>query len=188
MLDLSKEYLSLLHSLIEEGKDRALIKKLEPLHANDIALILNQIKRDDVHYLYRLLADDARSDVIAELDEEVREDLLATLTSKEIAEDVIDGLASDDATDIISELSSEKIEEVFSHVKDKESVSDVKSLLEYPEGTAGALMIAGGFADSIFLSVFPFHLLRIWYIGFLYLQIEHGSLLQLLQHSTFLLP
>ena len=140
MLDLSKEYLSKFHSLIEEGKDRALIKKLETLHANDIALILNQIKRDDVHYLYRLLADDARSDVLAELDEEVREDLLATLTSKEIAEDVIDGLASDDAADIISELSSEKIEEVFAHVKDKESVSDVQSLLEYPEGTAGALM------------------------------------------------
>lgn len=140
MLDLSKEYLSKFHSLIEEGKDRALIKKLETLHANDIALILNQIKRDDVHYLYRLLSDDARSDVLAELDEEVREDLLATLTSKEIAEDVIDGLASDDAADIISELSSEKIEEVFAHVKDKESVSDVQSLLEYPEGTAGALM------------------------------------------------
>ena len=123
MLDLSKEYLSKFHSLIEGGKDRALIKKLETLHANDIALILNQIKRDDVHYLYRLLADDARSDVLAELDEEVREDLLATLTSKEIAEDVIDGLASDDAADIISELSSEKIEEVFAHVKDNKSVS-----------------------------------------------------------------
>ena len=113
MLDLSKEYLSKFHSLIEEGKDRALIKELETLHANDIALILNQIKRDDVHYLYRLLADDSRSDVLAELDEEVREDLLSTLTSKEIAEDVIEGLASDDAADIISTLSSEKIEEVF---------------------------------------------------------------------------
>ena len=140
MLDLSKEYLSTFHSLIEEGKDRALIKQLESLHANDIALILNQIRRDDVHYLYRLLADDSRSEVLAELDEEVREDLLSTLTSKEIAKDVIEGLASDDAADIISELSSEKIEEVFSHVKDKEVVSDVLSLLEYPEGTAGAMM------------------------------------------------
>ena len=140
MLDLSKEYLSEFHSLIEEGKDRILIKRLESLHATDIALILNQIKRDDVHYTYRLIDDDSRSDVLAELDDEVLEDLLSTLTSKEIAEDVVDGLASDDAADIISELSSEKVEEVFSHVKDKESISDVLSLLEYPEGTAGALM------------------------------------------------
>jgi len=140
MLDLSKEYLSDFHSLIEEGKDRILIKKLESLHATDIALILNQIKRDDVHYTYRLIADDSRSEVLAELDDEVLEDLLATLTSKEIAEDVVDGLASDDAADIISELSSEKVEEVFSHVKDKGAISDVLSLLEYPEGTAGALM------------------------------------------------
>ena len=69
MLDLSKEYLSDFHSLIEEGKDRALIKKLESLHATDIAFILNQIKRDDVHYTYRLISDDSRSEVLAELDD-----------------------------------------------------------------------------------------------------------------------
>ena len=140
MLDLTKEYLSDIHTLIEEGKDRDLADLLEPIHASDIALILNQIRRDDVHYIYRVLKDDSRSEVLHELDEEVREDLLSTLTSKEIADDVIAGLKSDDAADIISELSSEKVEEVMSHVEDKELVSDVLSLLAYPDGTAGALM------------------------------------------------
>ena len=40
-----------------------------------------------------------------DLNEDVREDLLSTLTSKEIAEDVIEGLESDDAADVVQDLS-----------------------------------------------------------------------------------
>ena len=140
MLELDNKYLENLHSLIEEGKDRVLSKKISALHPTDIARVLNQLKRDDVHYAYRLLSDDTKSDVLVDLNDDVREDLLSTLTSKEIAEDVIEGLESDDAADVVQDLSDEKLEEVLSLVEDEEAKSDVMDLLTYEEGTAGSLM------------------------------------------------
>lgn len=140
MKDLDKEYLLQIHSLIEQGKDSNLVQQLESLHHTDIAEIINQLTRDDVHYIYKLLSHDLKADVLVDLNNDLREDILSTLTSKEIAEEVIDGLESDDAADVVSELPEEKLKEVLSHLKDEESRSDVMDLLTYEEGTAGAMM------------------------------------------------
>ena len=140
MQEITKEYLDEIQTLIEQGKERSLVAHLEDLHETDIALILNQLRREDVNYVYRLLKDDIRPAVLVDVDDEVREEILSSLSSKEIAEDVIDGLESDDAADVIGSLPSDKMMEVMSKAKDKESVSDVLSLLSYPEGSAGALM------------------------------------------------
>ncbi|MBT6175222.1 MAG: magnesium transporter [Flavobacteriales bacterium] len=140
MQEITKEYLDEIQSLIEQGEERSLVAHLEDLHETDIALILNQLKREDVNYAYRLLKDDIRPAVLVDVDDEVREEILSSLSSKEIAKDVIDGLESDDAADVIGSLPSDKMMEVMSKAKDKESVSDVLSLLSYPEGSAGALM------------------------------------------------
>ena len=140
MQEITKEYLDEIQTLIEQGEERSLVAHLEDLHETDIALILNQLRREDVNYAYRLLKDDIRPAVLVDVDDEVREEILGSLSSKEIAEDVIDGLESDDAADVIGSLPSDKMMEVMSLAKDKESVSDVLSLLSYPEGSAGALM------------------------------------------------
>lgn len=140
MQEITKEYLDEIQTLIEQGEERSLVAHLEDLHETDIALILNQLRREDVNYVYRLLKDDIRPAVLVDVDDEVREEILSSLSSKEIAEDVIDGLESDDAADVIGSLPSDKMMEVMSKAKDKESVSDVLSLLSYPEGSAGALM------------------------------------------------
>ena len=140
MQEITKEYLYEIQTLIEQGEETSLVAHLDDLHATDIALILNQLRRDDVSYAYRLLKDDIRPAVLSDVDDEVLEEILSSLSSKEIAEDVIDGLESDDAADIIGSLPTDKIMEVMSNALDKESVSDVLSLLSYPEGSAGALM------------------------------------------------
>ena len=129
MQEMTKEYLDEIQTLIEQGEERSLVAHLEDLHETDIALILNQLRREDVNYAYRLLKDDIRPAVLVDVDDEVREEILSSLSSKEIAKDVIDGLESDDAADVIGSLPSDKIMEVMSKSKDKESVSDVLSLL-----------------------------------------------------------
>ena len=104
-----------------------------------MADIFDALKREETLYLYRLLDSDFRSEVIAEL-EDVREELLTSLSSKEIAEDVIEGLDSDDAADALADLPEAKVEEAMRMVDDVESASEVLELLSYEEGTAGALM------------------------------------------------
>lgn len=140
MLEINNDFIENIHSLIAEGKDSLLTESLATLHPSDISEILNKLKRDDVHYIYKVLDLENRSDVLVELDDDVREDLLTTLTSREIAVEVIEGLDSDDAADVVADLSEEKLEEVLSLVEDEEAKSDVIDLLNYEEGTAGAIM------------------------------------------------
>jgi len=80
-----------------------------------------------------------RGDVLIELEEDVRETLLASLSNEEIAEEVLENIESDDAADVVGELPEERAEKVIAQL-DTEDREDLLSLLSYPEGTAGALM------------------------------------------------
>ena len=140
MLELTQDFLDHLQAQIESGKDVKLAETLGEIHPKDVADIFDALKREETLYLYRLLDPDQRSEVIAELEEDIREELLSSLSSKEIAEDVIEGLESDDAADALADLPEAKVEEALRLVDDQVSASDVRELLNYEEGTAGALM------------------------------------------------
>jgi magnesium transporter len=85
------------------------------------------------------LDEDVQADVLMELEEEVRDRFLASLSFKEIA-DQLENLDSDDAADILGEFSEEEIQEVISHMEDDEAAEDIVDLLNYDEDTAGGLM------------------------------------------------
>ena len=140
-LEINSVYIDQLTALIEENNSQELIKILDELHSADIAEIIEYLSSENAKHLYDLIADEEKSAaVLVELEDDTREDLLANLSAKEIAEEVIDNLESDDAADIIGELSEDKKEEVLSHVEDIEHASDISDLLTYPEDTAGGLM------------------------------------------------
>jgi magnesium transporter len=137
--ELTTEYLSTLQDAIAK-KDHSFLKaQLNELYAQDIALILNQLEVEEAAYLYELTDDEVAADVLLELDDDKREALLATFSSKEIAEQ-IDNMDSDDAADVIAELPENIQEEVLSHIEDIEQASDIAELINYEEGTAGSLM------------------------------------------------
>ncbi len=138
--NLTKELLSEIREWIADGKDTALHEVTKDLHPADIGELINELRREEAVYLYRILDDERAADVMLELDEDVREKLLSSLTSREIAEDLIGSIDSDDAADVLSELSDEKLEEVIALIEDEEQASDIIDLLNYEEGTAGALM------------------------------------------------
>lgn len=137
--ELTSEILDGLKEAIER-KDTAYLKeKLHDLYAPDIALIFNQLNLKEAAYIYELLDDETAPQVLLELDDDKREELLNTFSSKEIAEQ-LDNMDSDDAADVISELPEERQEEVLAHIEDIEQASDIAELINYEEGTAGSLM------------------------------------------------
>lgn len=138
--NLSKELLANLRTWIEEGKDTAIREVLAELHPADIAELINELRREEAVYIYRTLEEEQAADVMLELDEDVREKLLSSLTSREIAEDLIENIDSDDAADILQDLPEQKLEEVMALLGDEEQASDIIDLMTYAEGTAGALM------------------------------------------------
>ncbi len=137
--ELSTEYLDNLKLAIEKQDADGITDQLNELFPEDIAEILNQLPFEDVRYVYALLSEDYAGEVLVELNEDVQEKLLASLTSKEIAEQ-IDNLNSDDAADIIAELPESVQDEVLQQIEDSEQASDIADLLSYDENSAGGLM------------------------------------------------
>ncbi len=128
-----------LQDYIAQKNNAMIVQLLEGLHAADIAEILDHLDFEEALYVIRLLDTDITADIIAELDDDLKEKILERLSAKEIAEEV-EELESDEAADILAELPEDKKVEVISHIDDKEHVKDIVELLRYDEDTAGGLM------------------------------------------------
>ncbi len=128
-----------IEQLVDEQKDTQLLSILEDVHYADIAEIANELNDEQATYLIKLLDSDKTSDVLTELDEDVREAILNNLSSREIAEELVE-LDTDDAADIVAELPREIVQEVISEIEDREHAEAIVDLLRYDEDSAGGLM------------------------------------------------
>jgi len=139
-VELTREYIADLKSHIEKKDDSAALDMIELLHPADIAEICENLSLNEAIYLYLLLDPEKASDVLVELEEDEREELLNALPSDVIASQFIDHMDSDDAADVIGDLSEDKKQEVLLHIDDVEQAGDIVDLLSYDEDTAGGLM------------------------------------------------
>ena len=137
--ELSKEIIQEISQLISNKKNKEIKKKVNEIHYADLAEIINELNFQESIYLIKLIDSDKTSDVLTELDEDVREKILERLSEKEIAGEIKE-LDSDDAADILSELSDEKQEKVISLIKDENITDNIRELLNYEEDSAGGLM------------------------------------------------
>ena len=136
---LTDELIEKVEILIEQQDDKELKTLFKEFHYADIAEILDELNQDEAVYVIKLLDSETTSDVLMELDEDIREKVLKNLSAKEIAEE-IEELDTDDAADMISELPEERQEEVISNIEDAEHKAEIEELLAYDEDTAGGLM------------------------------------------------
>ena len=137
--ELTREFLSILRVKIAESDLLWIKENILELHFADIAEILDKLTSDEAKYIYFEMDEELQADVLMELEEDVRDRFLSSLSTKEIA-DQLENLDSDDAADILGELSDEKIQEVISQMEDDEAAEDIVDLLNYDEDTAGGLM------------------------------------------------
>ena len=136
---LTDELLVEIQDLISEKKNSDLRSMMKEFHYADIAEIADELEVDEATYLIKLLDSEKTSDILAEMDEDVREAVLNNLSAKEIAGE-LEELDTDDAADIVSELPTEIVQQVISQIEDKEHAKDIVDLLRYDEDSAGGLM------------------------------------------------
>ncbi len=136
---LTDELLVEIQQLITDKKNSNLRSMMKEFHYADIAEIADELGVDEATYLIKLLDSEKTSDILAEMDEDMRESVLNNLSVKEIAEE-LEELDSDDAADIVGELPKEIVQEVISEIEDKEHAQDIVDLLRYDEDSAGGLM------------------------------------------------
>lgn len=136
---LNDKILSQFKSDIEQRNASALKKRANEYHYADLAEIVDELSIDEGVYLIKLLDSQKTSEVLTEVDEDIRESILELLSVKEIAEE-IEELDTDDAVDLIAELPEERQAEVIAQIEDEERVQDIQELLSYDEDSAGGLM------------------------------------------------
>ncbi len=136
---LTDELIIKIADLISAKNNSTLKKLVKDIHFADMADIINLLNEEQGIYLIKLFDSEKTSEILTELDENVREKILKALSVKEIA-DEIEELDSDDAVDILSELSEERKEKVISEISDDNLADDLIELLSYEEDSAGGLM------------------------------------------------
>ena len=137
--EITDEFIEQLSDVISSNDDKVIYSLFKDVHYADIAEVLDEVNFDEAIYIIKLLDSEKTSEILMELDEDIREKILENLSAKEIAEEVGE-MDSDDAADIIGELSEERQKHVISALEDHELAADIKELLSYEEDTAGALM------------------------------------------------
>ncbi|MEO0676779.1 MAG: magnesium transporter, partial [Pseudomonadota bacterium] len=111
---------------------------LEPLHPADIADLLEQMDSGQRRNLLRLAADIVDGEVLSEISDGLREEIIEFLPAEVLSEAVRD-LESDDVVDIVEDLDEPQQEAIL----DALDIGDryaVEQALSYPEESAGRLM------------------------------------------------
>ena len=102
--ELSKEFILKIQKHIDAEEKNLLLKELSDIHAADIAEIYELLSLEQAYFLHVVLEDDKGADILMELEDSLREQLLEKLSPKEIAEEVLENLDLDDAADIVLDL------------------------------------------------------------------------------------
>ncbi|WP_020040469.1 magnesium transporter [Salipiger mucosus] len=132
-----KAVASILYAVDTGDRDK-LIELMEPLHAADIADLLEQINAFDRMRLVKLYDREFDGDILSELDETIREEIIHVLHPQVLADAVRD-LESDDVVDLLEDLDKRQQDAILEVLEDSDRIAVEKSLT-YPEYSAGRLM------------------------------------------------
>lgn len=123
---------------VEEKDIARLTALVEPFHPADVADLLEQIGPAERNALLTLWPGGIDGDILSELDEAIREEVIEHLPREVLAEAVRE-LDSDDVVDILEDLEEPQQEIILDALEDADRVA-VEQAMAYPEYSAGRLM------------------------------------------------
>ncbi|MFT6451003.1 MAG: magnesium transporter [Halocynthiibacter sp.] len=135
---LDKRAVAAVLEAVEAGDPELLTALMEPMHAADIADLLEQINPADRRQLVQLYDREFDGEILSELDESIREEVIGALRPEVLA-DAVRELDSDDVVDLLEDLEAGQQETILDALADADRVA-VEQSLTYPEYSAGRLM------------------------------------------------
>ena len=123
---------------VADGDDETARKLVEPLHPADVADLIEVAARDEREGLVKALAGLVDADVLAEMNDFVREGLLDEMEPQQVA-DIAGQLDTDDAVALIEDLDEDEQQAVLEKMEPDDRAA-VEEALGYPEESAGRLM------------------------------------------------
>jgi magnesium transporter len=135
---LRPEFVDKVLDAVEIGDDETARRLVQPLHPADVADLIELARSDEREGLVKALAGIISPDVLAELNDYVREDLLDEMEPQQVA-DIAGQLETDDAVALIEDLDRDEQQAVLERMEPDDRAA-VEEALSYPEESAGRLM------------------------------------------------
>jgi magnesium transporter len=135
---LRPEFVTTVLDAVEAGDDETARRLVEPLHPADVADLIELAARDEREGLVKALAGIVGPDVLAEMNDYVREGLLDEMEPQQVA-DIAGQMETDDAVAILEDLEADEQQAVLQAMEPDDRAA-IEEALTYPEETAGRLM------------------------------------------------
>ena len=135
---LRPEFVDKVLDAVEAGDDETARQLVEPLHPADVADLIELARRDEREGLVKALAGIVDADVLAEMNDWVRDDLLDEMEPQQVA-DIAGQLETDDAVALIEDLDRDDQQAVLQRMEPDDRAA-VEEALSYPQESAGRLM------------------------------------------------
>jgi len=135
---LRPEFVERVLDAVEAGDDETARELVAPLHPADVADLIELAARDEREGLVKALAGIVSPDVLAEMNDFVREDLLDELEPQQLA-DIAGQLETDDAVALIEDLDRDDQQAVLRAMEPDDRAA-IEEALTYPDESAGRLM------------------------------------------------
>ncbi|HEY4000430.1 MAG TPA: CBS domain-containing protein [Candidatus Xenobia bacterium] len=113
-------------------------QQLSLLHPADLARIVAELGHDHRQAILSEMSVEQTADLVEESDANVGKAILEDL-GEERAADVLDAMQPDEAADLLSEVPEEHRDRLMD-LMEPEGAEKVRALMQWPDGTAGALM------------------------------------------------
>ena len=137
-IELDDARVGAIRAAVAAGDRARVLDLVEPLHAADIADFLEQIEAGERRGFLALYSGEIDGDLLSEIDETIREEVIAALPAEVVAEAVRD-LDTDDVVDILEDLEAPAQGRILQALDVADRVA-VEQAMAYPEGSAGRLM------------------------------------------------
>ncbi len=135
---LTRDYVDRVLDAVEVGNLNEVRRLVEPLHEADIADLLELTPSERRGELAISLGDLMSAEVLAEVNDYVREDIIDALPAAQVA-GLAGQLDSDDAVAIIEDMEAEDQQAVLAEL-DPEDRAVIEDALSYPDESAGRIM------------------------------------------------
>ena len=128
----------LVRDVLEAGDAETVRARLAPLHAADVADLLEPITPDQRAIILDAIRGVLNPDILAELDETVRGKVVEQMAPQELAR-VVAGLDDDDAAEVVADLDEKTRRDILARLPQPDRAA-VEQALGYDEHTVGRLM------------------------------------------------
>ena len=135
-----KTLVETLQELLSSRQYTLLRQTISEMNTVDIAAAMSEMADEDSLTMFRILPKDMAADVFADLEMDVQQYIIQSMSDRE-ASNIIENLMADDATDLLEEMPASVVKRILANAS-PETRADINHLLQYPEDSAGSIMTA----------------------------------------------